>query len=187
MMEETSSKLTPPERGRLMSLIRDYADIFATPGGPLGWTNLIQHTIDTGSARPVRLPPRRMAPTQREVANTEIDKMLKEGVIVESNSPWAAPIVLVKKKDGSTRFCVDYRRLNAITTKDAYLLPRIDETIDTLSGSRWFCTMDLASGYWQLGMDPRDRCKTAFATHRGLYEFKVMAFGFVMFQRPSLG
>ena len=177
LVDGASKNLSRIERDNLIKLLSDFSDIFAVPGGPLGRASLITHKIDTGDARPIRLPPRRMAPAQRNIAHQEIDKMLEQGVIQESSSPWASPIVLVKKKDGTTRFCVDYRKLNEVTRKDAYPLPRFDETLDTLTGSQWFCTMDLALGYWQIGMDSSDKCKTAFATHRGLYEFNVMPFG----------
>ena len=93
-----------------------------------------------------------------------------------SDSPWSAPVVLVTKKDGRTRFCVDYRQLNLATVKDAYPLPRIDDTLD-IAGKRWFSTLDLASGNWRVSLSPEARCKTAFATHSGLFQFKVMPFG----------
>ena len=86
-------------------------------------------------------------------------------------------MVLATKKDGGTRFCVDYRRLNLATVKDAYPLPRIDDTLDMLAGKQWFSTLDLASGYWQVSLSPEARCKTAFATHSGLFQFRVMPFG----------
>ena len=102
--------------------------------------------------------------------------MLESRAIEASDSPWFSPIVLVKK-DGSTRFCIDYRKLNAITRKDAYPLPRVDHTLDTLAGSKLFSTLDLATGYWQVEVAEEDRPKTAFLTPEGLYQFKVMPFG----------
>ncbi|GBM06797.1 Retrovirus-related Pol polyprotein from transposon 297 [Araneus ventricosus] len=105
-------------------------------------------------------------------------EILDEGQrTAESSGPWASPIVLVKKKDGSTRFCVDYRKLNEITKKDSYPLPRIDDTLDALNGSQWFTTLDLKRGYCQVEIQPEDREKTAFTTGQGLWQFKVMPFG----------
>ena len=92
-------------------------------------------------------------------------------------SLWAAPIELVRKKDGSTRFCVDYRKFNSVTRKNSYPLPRIDDTLRALSGATWFSSLDLKSGYWQVGMHPEDREKTAFTTGKGLWQFTVMPFG----------
>ena len=103
-------------------------------------------------------------------------KMLERKVIEPSNNAWSSPIVLVTKKDGSTRFCVDYR-LNDLTVKDAYPIPRIAECLDSLTGSKWFSCLDLNSGFWQIGLDPVDKEKTAFATSLGLYQFTVMPFG----------
>ena len=103
--------------------------------------------------------------------------MEEKDVIRPSSSPWASPIVLVKKRDGTHRFCVDYRKLNAVTRKDAYPIPRIDDTLDTLSGAAWFSTLDMVSGYWQVEVGEEDREKTAFCTPCGLYEFNVMPFG----------
>lgn len=103
--------------------------------------------------------------------------MLEAGVIVPSNSAWASPVVLVGKKDGTKRFCVDYRALNGVTQKDLYPLPRTEELLDELGKAQWFSKLDLKSGYWHIVVDPVDRSKTAFITRDGLYEFLVMPFG----------
>ena len=95
--------------------------------------------------------------------------MLSKGVMEPSASPWASSIVLILKKDGSTRFCVNYRKLNGVTRKDAYPLPRIDTSLDTLAGSEWFSMLDLLSGYWQVQIKEGEREKTAFSTTEGLF------------------
>ena len=100
-------------------------------------------------------------------AQDEIRGMLDKGVIETSDSPWSSPIVLVKKKDGSIRFCIDYRKLNDKTIKDSYPIPRIDSTLDALSRSKWFSTIDLKSGYWQVPVAPKDKAKTAFSIPGG--------------------
>ena len=89
-------------------------------------------------------------------------------VIEPAEGPWASPVVLIPKPDGSVRFCVDYRRFNAVTTKDSYALPRVDDSLDTLGGAQYFSTLEANSGYWQLSVNPADRDKTTFTTHRGL-------------------
>ena len=103
--------------------------------------------------------------------------MLKEGIISPSESPWSAPVIIVKKKNGKFRLCVDYRQLNSITKRDQYPLLRVDELLDAFKNTKYFSTIDLASGFWQVEMKPEDCYKTAFVTKQGLYEFNVMPFG----------
>ena len=131
-----------------------------------GHTDIVEHRIETGDTPPIKQPPRRLAPHRRQVINEEVEKMMEAGVI-EPNSPWAPPVVLVNKKDGGTRFCVDYRRLNMATVKDAYPLPWVEDCLDTMAGASWFSSLDLASGYRQWDIAPEHRGKTAFSTHQG--------------------
>ena len=158
-------------------MIKQNEDIFSKDKNDLGKTGIIKHTIDTGDNKPIRQRAYRTSPKEKEIIKTEVDKMLERGIIRRSNSPWASPVVLIKKKNGEIRFCIDYRRLNSITRKDSHPLPRIDDLLETFEGSQWFTTLDLASGYWQIQMEEKDKEKTAFITHEGLYEFNVMPFG----------
>ncbi|MES9884898.1 MAG: reverse transcriptase domain-containing protein [Sedimenticola sp.] len=121
--------------------------------------------------------PRRLPQMQKKVVEKELQAMLEKDIIEPGTGPWAAPIVLVTKKDGSVRFCIDYRKLNQVTRKDAYPLPRIDTSLESLGGSKWFSTLDLASGYWQSEMEDAAKPKTGFVTHTGLFQFKVLPFG----------
>ena len=168
------------ESGRqlLRELLHKYEHVFPAPGEPVtGRTKSVQHEIDTNEARPVRCGPRRLAPAGLRREQDCVKEMLSGGQIEPSDSPWASPVVLVTKKDGSTRFCVDYRRLNSLTVKDAYPLPRIDDSLRLLGNQQWFSTMDLASGYWQVAMSPDAQKKAAFVTNEGLFQFRVMPFG----------
>ena len=169
--------LTSPQKEKLANLLDEFSDIFSSGPADLGRTDIVKHQIDTGSHSPIKQAPRRVPMHQQATVRKHVEEMLQHGVVQPSTSPWAAPIVLVKKKDGTTRFCVDYRKLNDVTRKDAYPLPRIDETLDALSGAKIFTTLDLASGYWQVEVDDADREKTAFTTRHGLFEFQVMPFG----------
>ena len=174
----TGSSITDEnDQEALKAMLKRCRQAFAAPGEPLGRTNKVLHEIKTGDNPAFKIPYRRLPLKKKIVAEEEIAKMLKDNVIVPSMSPWSSPVCMVTKKDGSIRFCIDYRKLNGLTKKNSYPLPRIDETIDSLGGNEWFCTLDLQSGYWQVGMKPEDMEKTAFSSHIGLFEYKVMPFG----------
>lgn len=164
------------EKERTAKLLRDYRDRFPTDGS-LGRSGLVKHEIRTGNAPPRSVQPTRVDHSMREKLDGMVNDMLKRKVIRPSVSPYAARVVPVQKKDGSIRFCIDYRGLNADTTKDAFPLPRIDDCLDALSGAQWFHVMDLKSGYWQQELREEDRHKTAFTTHKGLFEFNVTSMG----------
>jgi Reverse transcriptase (RNA-dependent DNA polymerase)/RNase H-like domain found in reverse transcriptase len=115
----------------------------------------------------------------RKAEKDEVDRMLKLGVIEPSNAEWASPVVLIPKPDGSTRFFVDYRKLNALTTRDVYPLPRMDECLDSLGEAEYFTTLDANTGFWQIEVAPEDRDKTTFSCHVGMYQFSRMPFGLV--------
>ena len=144
-----------------------------------GRTTLVHHKIPTQDAPPIRLPPYRLAHHSKEFLRAEIQTLLKQGIIEPSSSPWAAPIVLVAKKDGSQHMCVDYRKLNAITIGDHYPLPRIEELINGIGASKFITTLDLTKGYYQVPVAPEDKEKTAFITPYGKYQFTTMPFGLV--------
>ena len=158
---------------QVSNLLLNYAHCFEGGEHGLGQTNLVKHKIDTGEHPPIKIPPRRLG---WRALNEEVNKMLSKGVIEPSDSPWSSPPVLVRKKDSTHHFCVDYRKVNGVTRRDAYPLPRIDDCLDCLADAKWFCTLDLSSGYWQIAMEEGDKGKTAFTTPRGHYQFKVMPF-----------
>ena len=178
LVENASSELNDLEKQKLSSLIFEYQDVFMSPEGKLKQTSLAEHYIDTGDTRPFKVPCRRIPMFKRAIVEQEIKKMLDQDVIEPSNSAWNSPILLVEKKSGEWRFCVDLRKLNSVTKLDTYPLPNISETLDRLSNSSYYSTLDMISGYWQIGLNPHDRCKTSFAIPGiGTYMFKVMCFG----------
>ncbi len=176
---EDSLQYLPDEmaKRRVKELLCKYSHAFAKSKEDLGHTSVVKHKINTGTAQPIKQRPRRVPIAWRDESQAEVDRMLRQGVIQPSDSPWASPVVLVRKKDNSLRYCIDYRQVNNVTLKDSYPIPRIDDTLDALQGASLFSTLDLASGYWQVQMDEDDKGKTAFVTEGGLFEFNVMPFG----------
>jgi hypothetical protein len=144
LLERSSQHLSSDEISQVEKLLYEFQDIFSKGDHDLGCTGLVKHTINTAGAAPTRQRYRQLPMSQQAEADTHVKDMLERKVIEPSASPWASPIVLVKKKDGTTRFCIDYRKLNDLTIKDAYPLPRIDDTLDALSEAKWLSTMDLA-------------------------------------------
>jgi hypothetical protein len=178
LYREGIADLSVEHHSAFAAFLWEYQDVFARSSGDLGCSNTVQHHIDTGDTQPIKQAPRRVPLHKKKVVKEEIDKMLDRGVIEPCEGPWASPIVLVTKKDGTTRFCVDFRRLNDVTRKDAYPLPRIEDNLDTLQGAEYYSTLDLLSGYWQVAMAPEHRDKTAFSVSGGgLFRFLTMPFG----------
>jgi len=161
----------------LAALLRTNAKSFATNKLNLGYCADLQHDIDTGDALPIKQSPRRPPLSARQAEDDILQEMLDTGVIQPSNSPWSSPVCMVRKKDDSFRFCIDYRRVNAVTIKDAFPVPDVNDALDSLRGAKHFATIDLLSGYWQLGMSDRARERSAFCTRRGLFELTPMPFG----------
>ena len=171
LLDQTSRDLDDMQRRQLAGVLLRYSDLFPMPGSTLtGHTDVVEHEIDTGDGSPIRCAPRRMSPQKMKKEEECVAEILTGGQIEPSDSPWSSPVVLVTKKDGGTRFCVDYRRLNNATVKDAYPLPRIDGYV---SHKQWFSTLGLASSYWQVSLSQEARGRH-FAS---IQEFRVMRFG----------
>lgn len=168
----------PPEQHQLLkTLLQKNLDVFAKNPKSPGVAKTTGHRIDTGNEAPVRNRAYRVGNQATQTIEQRVTELKDHDLIEPSQSDWASPVVLVRKKDGELRFCVDYRKINAKTKKDAYPLPRIDDLLDALGGSQYFSSLDLAAGYWQIPIHESDREKTAFITPSGLYQFKVMPFG----------
>ena len=162
----------------MSQLLVEYQDIFAKDSSDLGRTDKIKHRIDTGDTPPIKLRPRRIPIHLREEARRQTQEMLDRDIIKPSDSPWSSPVVLVKKKDNTWRYCVDYRRVNSVTRRDAKAMPDYQTDLPFLAGAQFFSTIDFQAGYWQLEVEPKDREKTAFTTpDGGLYQFKILPFG----------
>ena len=171
------NKLEDKEKDKLVAAFEPYLE-YLDPEN-IGRVDWLKAKIDTGNAQPIRLQPYRLAPKEREVIRAEVAKMLKLGVIRPSRSPWGARPVLVAKPDGSQRFCIDFRELNKLTKFDAMPIPRIDDTLAALAGSKYFSQMDANSGFWQQELEEADREKTSFITPDGQFEFNTQPFGLI--------
>ncbi|KMQ85049.1 krab-a domain-containing protein [Lasius niger] len=158
-----SVNLNETQRDVFVDFLREHQDVFS---GEIvsGNCEIVKHVINIKDSSPIKQVPRPISIHMQKEVDEIIEEMKEQKVIKESQSPWVSPAVLVRKKDGTIRFCVDYRRLNAVTIKDP--LPRIDDILDQLSGNSWFSTLDLKSGYWQIKIRPEDREKTAFSVGR---------------------
>ncbi|XP_064398966.1 uncharacterized protein LOC135345475 [Halichondria panicea] len=165
------------DKDKLYSLLMVNHSVFALDKDERGETDLIQMEIFTNETTPKRQPVRRTPFAVRGEVARQLREMQENGVISPSASPWASPVVLVRKKDGTLRFCIDYRQLNSLTKADTFPLPRIDDLLDQLNKAKYFSTLDLASGFWKVQVHPDSKEKTAFITHQGLYQFNVMPFG----------
>nr|XP_051211131.1 uncharacterized protein LOC127328578 [Lolium perenne] len=164
----------PPE---IEQLLQGHANCFDTPKD-LPPHRSFDHGIELmPGVQPVNVKPYLYSPQQKDEIERQIKDMIRQGIIKPSQSPFASPVLLVRKKDGTWRFCVDYRQLNAVTVKDRYHMPIVDELLDELAGAQFFTKLDLRSGYHQIRMRDEDERKTAFKTHEGHYEFRVMPFG----------
>ena len=177
-LEEGTADWTEEQKSRVRSVIEKYLFLFAMSSLDLGRTDLVKHHIELKDYTPVKDRYHRIPPHQYEEVRKHLKEMLDIGAIRHSNSPWASPVVLVRKKDGSLRFCIDLRKLNARTVKDAYSLPRIEDALDSLNGSCIFTSLDLKSGYWQVELDEESIPLTAFTVGPlGFYECVRMPFG----------
>ena len=175
-LEDTS--LSQEQKQRVLNFLSQWQSVFSQGPNDIGRTNLVEHEIHLETEQPFKEPYRKIPPALLQEVREHLKEMLEIGAIRESNSPFSSNIVLVRKKDGSIRFCIDYRKLNQRTIKDAYAIPRIDDTLHLLAGSKYFSTLDLKSGYWQVELKEDDKAKTAFqAWPLGFFECNRMPFG----------
>ena len=169
--------LSTSQATQLKNLLESFEHIFSSKSRPLARTHVMEHHIDTQQAKPVHDHLRRFSDLQKKEIDSQINEMLAAGIISPCQSEWSSNIVLVIKKDGTMRLCIDYRKLNSVTKRDLYPIVRIDECLDALRGSHFFTGLDLASGYWQVPMAQDSKAKTAFITSNNQYQFEVMPFG----------
>jgi len=157
------------ERQAMARLLREYSNVFSSGDHDVGLTRAVHHEIRLAAGTtPIQQTTRRLGPENEKEVSRQVRDLLDRGLIEPAHSAWSSPVVLVRKKDGSWWFCVDYRKLNSVTIQDTYPLPRIDESLDALAGSKYFGTLDLLSGYWQVPLSPDAQKKAAFITRDGL-------------------
>lgn len=171
--------LSRDHQEQIVRLIQKHDAVFSKGPFDLGFCDRVKHKIHTTDEHPISQPYRRIPPHQLGEVREMLEKFLDQGIIKKSSSPYASPIVLVTKKDGSVRICIDYRKLNAKTIRDSFPLPRIEESLEALRGAQYFSALDLAHGYHQVAMDTESVSKTAFRVPFGLFEYTRMPFGLV--------
>ena len=168
------SHLPPVQRKELTEVITQYREVF--PDVP-SKTNLIEHDVDVGDSAPIKQHPYRVSPMKKELLDKEVQYMLQNDIIEESQSNWSSPCILVPKHDGGFRFCTDFRKVNDKTKSDSFPIPRIADCIDQIGNAKFVSTFDMLKGYWQVPLTQRAREISAFVTPSGLYQYKVMPFG----------
>ena len=174
---DIDKKLDEKNCEELKQLCREFSDRFAINPKRPERTKDEKHYIDTGGAAPIKVRPRRFPPGWEKEIESQVQEMMENNICKPSKSPWASNVVLVRKRDGTLRLAIDYRKLNDVTKKDAYSLPDIQSILDKLKGARFFTSLDVASAYWCVPVHEPDIEKTAFHTHRGQFEMTVMPFG----------
>jgi len=166
------------ERLVMAQLLSEYKGVFSCGDHDMGLTEAVCHEIPLAAGTmPIREPTRRLGPEKEMKVSRQVQDLLNLDLIEPGHGVWSSPVVLVWKKDGSWRFCVDYCRQNSVTIQDTYPLPRIDESLNALAGNKFSSTLDLLSGYWQVPLSPEAQDKAAFITRDGLWKWKVLPFG----------
>ena len=172
------SKVPLESQDAFRDLLQDYAHLFAKSDLELGCTNVVKMSLNTGNSAPIKQRPYRLPFSQRPILDKHLDELLEAGIIRPSKSPWSSPIIMVPRKDGgSPRMCVDYRKLNKVLVHNSFPLPNINDILTSMHGAKVFSCIDLKSGYYQIEMEEADKEKTAFITHRSLFEFNRLPFG----------
>ncbi len=174
MSKVDEASLEEGQKAAMLSLLTQFDNMFDRH---LGRTLVTEHTIDTGDAKPVNLPPYRTSPTKNRIIEEQVEQMLQNGTTEPSTGPWAGPVVIVNKPGSDPRFCVDFRGINQVTQKDSYPLQCVDNSLDFLARGKFITKQDLARGYWQVTIAEESRPKTAFISHCGLFQFRVLPFG----------